>query len=318
MNHSTRIPTHSFLFLIICIFFTPTTVLAHARWVIDSVTPPRTNDTGLKVDPCGGKPRTTRSTIFSAGQTIELEFEETVNHPGHYRIAFSPANDLNFDSYVLIDNIPDTTNNGAYTQQVTIPMEVCSACTLQLIQVMTTSATPLPGDYYYSCTDIQITSPGDTTAPLPIASISSQEGDGQVTVNWSNPTSDFYQVVVLKSISPITDTPNNGALYSTGDMINSSQVVYVGNDNTFTAGALTNDLPYYFKVFAQNPRKNYASGVETNATPTATATGGGSTGNTPGNTGSPDNSGGGGSLHLLFWSLFLLVRLTAKRKIFTM
>ena len=318
MNHIIRIPPPSFLFLIICISLIPTSVLAHARWVIDSVTPPRTNDTGLKVDPCGGKPRTTRSTIFSAGQTVELEFEETVNHPGHYRIAFSPANDLNFDSYVLVDNIPDTTNNGAYTQQVTIPMEVCSACTLQLIQVMTTSATPLPGDYYYSCTDIQITSPGDTTAPLPIASISSQEGDGQVTVNWSNPTSDFYQVVVLKSISPITDTPNNGALYSTGDMINSSKVVYVGNDNTFTAGALTNDLPYYFKVFAQNPRKNYASGVETNATPTATATGGGSTGNTPGNTGSPDNSGGGGSLHLLFWSLFLLVRLTAKRKIFTL
>lgn len=274
----------------------PVTVLAHVRWGLDSVTPPRTNDTGLKSSPCGGAARTTRSTIFSAGQTIDLVFEETINHPGHYRIAFSPADDLNFDSYVLVDNIPDVTNNGTYTQQVTIPMQTCTACTLQLIQVMTTSPTPTPSDYYYSCSDIQVTAPGDTTAPSPASGAMSQPGNSQVSVNWNNPASDFYQVVVLKDISPVVDSPVNGTIYANGDMINGSEVVYVGNGNAFTATALTNDLPYYFKIFAQNPRKNYAAGIETTATPTVT-------------------SSGGGAIHILFWSMLLMIRLIAKQKL---
>lgn len=307
--------SHSILtaLILVTIYLSPNTVFAHARWVIDSVTPPRTNDTGLKIDPCGGKPRTSRSTIFSAGQTIELEFEETINHPGHYRIAFSPANDLNFDSYVLVDNIPDVTNNGPYTQEVTIPMDVCSACTLQLIQVMTTSPTPQPGDFYYSCTDIQITAPGDNTAPLSVTNLMSQEADAQATLNWNNPVDDFYQVVILKDISPIVDTPVNGVMYSAGDMINGSEVVYVGRDTSFNAASLINDVQYYFKVFSQNPRKNYASGIETNATPVASSSGGGNTGNTPGNTVSPDSSGGG-SFNIVFLLLVLLTRVLASGK----
>ena len=275
MTNINRILQFSILVAIIALTILPTSVLAHARWVIGSVTPPRTNDTGLKVDPCGGKPRTARSTIFSAGQTIEVEFEETVNHPGHYRIAFSPADDLNFDSYVLVDNIPDTTNTGSYKQEITIPMQICSACTLQLIQVMTTNTNPQPGDYYYSCTDIQITDPGDSTAPLPVNNITPQEGDSQVTLNWSNPASDFYQVIILKDTSPILDIPTDGVIYTAGDLINGTEVAYVGNASAFTATSLTNDTPYYFKVFSQNPRKNYADGVETNATPIASTTGGG-------------------------------------------
>lgn len=296
--------------ILLVIFLSPSLVLAHARWVIDSVTPPRTNDTGLKTDPCGGKPRTSRSTIFSAGQTIDLEFEETINHPGHYRIAFSPANDLNFDSYVLLDNIPDTTNNGRYTREVTIPMNVCSDCTLQLIQVMTTSPTPAPGDFYYSCSDIQITAPGDTTAPSPVTNITPQQGDTQATLTWNNPVDDFYQVVILKDITPVTDTPVNGVMYAAGDMINGSEVVYAGNEASFNAASLVNDVQYYFKIFAQNPRKNYANGIETNVTPTASSSGGGNTGNTPVNTGSPDSSGGG-SFNIVFLLLVLLTRVLA-------
>lgn len=316
MNHTNKIIQHLLLLTLMTAFILSSTAMAHVRWVIDSVTPPRTNDTGLKANPCGGALRTNRSTIFSAGQTIELEFEETINHPGHYRIAFSPADDLDFDitGNILVDNIPDVTNNGTYAQQVTIPMQECTACTLQLIQVMTTSPTPSPGDYYYSCTDIQITSPGDTTAPLSVSSVMSQQGDTQVTINWNNPTADFYQVVVLKDISPIVDAPVNGTMYAEGEMINGTQVAYVGNSNTFTDTSLVNDLPYYFKVFAQNPRKNYAAGIETNVTPSASVPGGGSTGNTPGNTGNPGSSGGGGSIHVFFWSLLLLIRLIAIRK----
>lgn len=291
------------LFIIVALLF-PASVMAHARWVLDSVTPPRTNDTGLKISPCGGASRTNRPTIFSAGQEIELEFEETINHPGHYRIAFSPADDLNFDSNILAENIPDVTNTGRYTQVVNIPMEVCSACTLQLIQVMTTSTSPQPGDYYYSCADIQVTDPGDTTPPLPVNSLSAQPGNAQANLDWTNPINDFYQVVVLKDTSPVVGSPVNGNLYSVGESINSSEIVYVGDGSGFTATSLMNDMPYYFKVFSQNPRKNYATGIEINVTPTAT---GGDTGNTPGNINDPDSSGGG-SLNLLFLFVVVVVR----------
>lgn len=310
--------THKFissalLLLAMLLILIPSSVMAHVRWAIGSVTPPRTNDTGLKVNPCGGVARTARSTIFSAGQTIEVQFQETINHPGHYRIAFSPADDLNFDSYVLLDNIPDTTNTGFYSLEITIPVEICSACTLQLIQVMTTSPTPAPGDYYYSCSDIQITNSGDMTPPLPVDSLQAQNGNSQVTLNWNNPVDDFYQVVVLKDINPISDTPVNGEIYSAGATINTAQVVYVGNGNGFSASSLTNDTPYYFKVFSQNPRKNYASGVEISSTPTSTSTGGGgNTGGQPGNMNEPDS--GGGALNILFLSLILIIRVISSRK----
>ena len=312
MINISKILQLSFLLAIFSLSIIPTSAMAHARWVIDSVTPPRTTDTGLKINPCGGKPRTTQSTIFSAGQTIEVEFQETINHPGHYRIAFSPADDLNFDTYVLVDNIPDTTNTGSYKQEITFPPSlVCSACTLQLIQVMTASTNPQPGDYYYSCSDIQITNPGDITAPLPINSLMSQEGNNQVILNWSNPAADFYQVVILKDTNPIFDTPTNGVVYTAGDLINGTEVAYVGNTSAFTATSLTNDTQYYFKVFTQNPRKNYADGAETNATPIASATGGGN--NNTGNGANTDNSGGG-SLNIFYLLSLLIIRAIASRK----
>ena len=302
------------LLLTMLLILIPSSVMAHVRWALGSVTPPRNTSTGLKDNPCGGVARTARSTIFSAGQTIDVQFQETINHPGHYRIAFSPADDLNFDSYVLVDNIPDTTDTGFYTQQITIPMEICSACTLQLIQVMTTSTTPGPNDYYYSCSDIQITNAGDITPPPPVDSLQAQNGNAQVILNWNNPADDFYQVVILKDINPISDTPVNGVIYSAGDMINTTQVAYVGNGNGYTASSLTNDTPYYFKVFSQNPRKNYATGVEINATPTSSATGGGGgTSTQPGNVNDPDSGGGAMNIFSLF--LILIIRVFLSRKL---
>lgn len=311
MTHLNKFQMAILLILISVVLF-PASAMAHVRWLIGSVTPPRSNDTGLKINPCGGKARTTRSTIFSGGQTIDVQFEETVNHPGHYRIAFSPADDLNFDSYVLVDNIPDVTQTGLYTQQITIPTQVCSACTLQLIQVMTTNPNPLPGDYYYSCSDIQITNPGDTTPPLAVNGVQAQEGDSQVSLNWTNPTDDFYQVVLLKDTSPILETPTDGVMYSAGDTINGIQVAYAGNGSSYTATTLNNDTAYYFKVFAQNPRKNYASGVEASATPIASATGGGGDTGNSGNNGGSGDSGGGG-IQILFWTFLLMIRRFASR-----
>lgn len=309
-NYKYLIKSFAVLFLTGLVF--PNIAFAHVRWALGSVTPPRTNSTGLKSEPCGGALKTTRSTIFSGGQTIDVEFEETIEHPGHFRIAFSPAGDLNFDDYVLADNIPDNPASGFYKQNITIPVEICDACSLQLIQVMTTSPTPGPGDFYYSCTDIQITNPGDITPPDSVSNVVPVAGDGQASISWTNPTADFYRVVVLKSTNNVMGVPTNGVNYNVGDMIDGSEVVYMGNASEFVATSLTNDNDYYFKVFSQNPRKNYASGVEAMVTPTSSASNGGGVG-TAGDAPPPSDIVSG-SIHP-GWFLLMLVasRLFRKR-----
>jgi hypothetical protein len=99
-------------------------------------------------------------TTFKAGEKITVEWTETVNHPGHFRIAFSekgqnfPAATLEpmaEGGQILADDIPDDNSKagGKFTQEITLPNVTCDTCTLQLIQVMTDS-----GDYYFQCADL--------------------------------------------------------------------------------------------------------------------------------------------------------------------
>ncbi|MBI3776692.1 MAG: lytic polysaccharide monooxygenase [Gammaproteobacteria bacterium] len=148
---------------------------AHARWDLNGVVKPRTTATGLKSDPCGGAARTTAPVTFAPGQTLEVTFEETVQHLSHFRIAFSQAGDAGFDSNVLLDNIvdnlgPETPLNHLFRATITLPMLTCDACTLQLIQVMVDN--PAAPSNYYSCSDIKLVNGGGTTpTPTPIPTI---------------------------------------------------------------------------------------------------------------------------------------------------
>jgi hypothetical protein len=165
--------TLSALVAALCFLHSPLAA-AHARWDLNGVVKPRTNDTGLKSDPCGGAARTTTPATFAPGQMLEVTFEETVNHTSHFRIAFSPMGDSGFDNNVLLDNIPDNMGADVTTQHlfhafITLPMQACDACTLQLIQVMTDN--PATPSNYYSCSDIKLVSGGGTTptpTPTPI------------------------------------------------------------------------------------------------------------------------------------------------------
>lgn len=144
----------------------------------------RTNDQiQLKVGPCGQNTnaRTSKITVFKPGQTITVAWDETINHPGHYRISFDP-NGTNFPNpksftdmdggvNVLVDGIPDKTGVApiAYTQQVTLPNVECNNCTLQLIQVMTDKPpydpSPAGNDIYYQCADLVLT---NSDAGIPV------------------------------------------------------------------------------------------------------------------------------------------------------
>ncbi len=160
---------------------------AHVRLV--SPTPryatPSGRDTGvdIKDGPCGrlnGTTRTTdtnRITVYQPGQTIAVQFNETINHTGWFRIAFddngqdafvTPLSTAmvqmgpTFTLPVLADNITDNMNGGMRTVMVTLPNVQCENCTLQLIQVMDTGTMTswAADDIYYTCADIAIRGTG--------------------------------------------------------------------------------------------------------------------------------------------------------------
>lgn len=141
----------------------------------------------MKAGPCGrlGGVRTANVTTFAPGQVIEVTFDEIIDHPGYYRIAFDPAGEGALappvydggsrtwsnpaGAAVLADRIPDAAvgpTRGAV--QVTLPDVECQACTLQLIQVMTDKP-PFDGgdDFYYQCADLVLSRTGGGPPPPP-------------------------------------------------------------------------------------------------------------------------------------------------------
>ncbi len=138
----------------------------------------------LKTGPCGmaGGQRSQNVAVFEAGETIEVVWDEYVNHPGHFRVSFDDDGDDDFvdppclancnstnptiEFYsapsVLMDQIPDTAGGGETHLMVTLPNVVCDNCTLQAIQVMYDKPPyTLPGnDIYYQCADLILVAPG--------------------------------------------------------------------------------------------------------------------------------------------------------------
>ena len=152
---------------------------AHAH--IELLSPkPRTLE--QKTGPCGagGSTRGTNVTTYRPGETITIEWTETVDHPGHYRIAFDDnGNDSFRDPSRPDDNFPQTLadqivdrGGGRYTQQVTLPNMTCTNCTLQLIQVMTT-VVPY-NSFYFQCADLVLA--GEGTDPDPDPGTAGTEG----------------------------------------------------------------------------------------------------------------------------------------------
>jgi hypothetical protein len=266
------------LFSLFLVFFVFSQLAsAHARWSIagediaDSLVAPRTSATGLKEPaPCGGVARTNSPVVLQSGATVEVQFSETINHPGYFRIAFSPAADAGFDQNVLVDNIAEVPATRNYTQTITLPDIECDDCTLQLIQVMTDRDPPTN---YYSCADIQLTATGtapppggDMTPPSDVTNFTVTGGDTQAVLSWLNPVSDFSKVLILQDTVSILTAPTDTTNYNVGDMIGSASVIYSGSGATYTAQSLVNGNTYYFKIFAFDSSMNYAAGVEMNVT----------------------------------------------------
>lgn len=152
---------------------------------VDLTTPtPRAHGQGegnLKSGPCGQDTngRTANVTVFEPGETITVTWNEYIDHPSYFRIAFDDDGDngfvnrsdgqtnqqaddpeameaaLNMDADILaIVTEEDDTTSGAEIRnvQVTLPDVECESCTLQLIQYMYDN----PATGYFQCADIAL------------------------------------------------------------------------------------------------------------------------------------------------------------------
>lgn len=147
----------------------PQTTWAHARLKPAGILIPRSTSSGLKTGPCGGLPRSATAVTLTAGSVIQIEWEETVQHPGRYEFAVSPANDSSFARLLIV---PDTQDDVAtlphqYKASFTVPNIVCERCTFQMIQVMTEN--PAAPTNYYSCADIKIVAGATPPTGMPPA-----------------------------------------------------------------------------------------------------------------------------------------------------
>jgi hypothetical protein len=168
-----------------------------ASWITE-------NDLGdpQKLGPCGGTSAnagtvTNAVTKVQGGQKLHLKWNETVYHPGHYRIALSvnsraelpadpPVQTKDGDKGpqsvsaavqspvkvpVLVDNLfphdmrpPAGTAVPTWETDVALPNITCAKCTLQIVQFMAEHGLNKDGGYFYHhCADLQITA--DPKAP---------------------------------------------------------------------------------------------------------------------------------------------------------
>jgi hypothetical protein len=151
----------------------------------------------IKQGPCGSGQNDPRSTdpakinTYAPGETITVSWEETIDHPGFYRISLdldgqddfvTPTGTVDIQDPpvlpVLKDGIQDETD-GTYSVEVTLPNETCDNCTLQLIQFMDDS-----DESYFVCADLVIAGEvsgdgdGDGTGGAPDTTTEPAEGAG--------------------------------------------------------------------------------------------------------------------------------------------
>jgi len=162
-----------------------------------------------KMGPCGneagGTPTGTVS-AFMSGQTITVTINETIFHPGHYRIALSVNDRSELPAEppvtvgatacgsvpiqnppvfpVLADGVFQHTQafNGPQSIQLKLPDNVtCTKCTLQVLEFMSSHAAPC---FYHHCADLSLSKSApdggftDSGTPPPPSDGGSAASDG--------------------------------------------------------------------------------------------------------------------------------------------
>ncbi|MCF7843913.1 FG-GAP-like repeat-containing protein [Candidatus Gracilibacteria bacterium] len=177
--------------------------------------------------------------------------------------------DLNNDGYVdlaVANTVPNSVSvfinngNGTYAAKVdyttgSFPISVTSA--------------DLNNDGYV---DLAVTNYNSNSVSVFInnssSTLTSTAGGGQVTLSYTTPpTSDINTVLVLRSISAVTDVPVEGTTYTGGETIGSATVACVDTTiatstaDSCVATGIVAGTAYHFKVFAKDNYGNYSTGL---------------------------------------------------------
>ena len=167
-------------------------LLAPASWIVEDM-----RGDPQKAGPCGGTiadPGTPTNAVtkVQGGQKLHIEIEETIYHPGHYRIALArtraglPADPeatvqqtekgprsvsaaivANPQPPLLVDGLWPHTARPAekWVTDIEIPNINCEKCTLQIIQFMANHPGVREGGFsYHHCADLDITA--DASKPI--------------------------------------------------------------------------------------------------------------------------------------------------------
>lgn len=225
----------------------PMSANAHVNWsLIDSV----------DCDPTG----CSNVVLLKPTSTINVIYDVRIVHSSPIRIEFSASGDHNADNLVLKSDLPEI--SGLNTTTIILPDIECDICTLRVwgagysgtAQVILSSA------------DAPTPDPNDITAPSDISNLTSAVSNQQVTLEWGNPSDDFYNVVVIQASETIDATPQMGTNYQPNDLIGNAEVIYVGNNEQMMISDLMPESEYFFKVYALDINLNYAEGVSHTAT----------------------------------------------------
>ena len=113
-------------------------------------------------------------TEWTAGTEVTVSWTETINHPGHFRIALDPTGTDLFEDPVdendklasgnIIAYIDDPGGQSNFSYTFTVPDYDCNPCSLQVIQYMTDKLNDgIDNEIYYWCADVQIAGGGSGT-----------------------------------------------------------------------------------------------------------------------------------------------------------
>src|SRR6266511_1742411 len=157
-----------------------------------------------------------------------------------------------------------------------------------------TAAAPTGGTYADTAPP---TTTVDNQAPAAITGLTATPSTGQVDLAWTNPGTDFGEVLVDRRVgSAVTGAPVDGTTYALADPVGTGTVSYVGTAAAFSDTSLT-AATYYYALWARDACKNSSA---TAATASAVVSGAPQT--VPGTPGTPSFSSITGTTLSVSWT----------------